>query len=95
MNPFQSRNIWKRAAREKKRAEQPKTPEQVWRGQVTSNSLWLLGGSLLTVLYLAGLRAGALALTVETGVILAVVVLYTAYCAVTLGKLWRNKPGKS
>lgn len=92
MNPFQSRNIWKRAAREKREAEHPDTPERAWRKQMTSNSLWLLGGSVLTVLYLAGLRAGVLALTLETGVILAVVALYTLYCAVTVGRLWKDRP---
>lgn len=94
MNPFQSNNIWKRAARKKKLSEHPETPEQTWRRQVVSTALWLTGGVAVLSLFMAALRSGALPLNVENGVVLAVVGLYTLYNAAALGRLWRGKPGK-
>lgn len=95
MNPFQSNNIWKRAAREGKRAEHPDTPEQTRRKQRKSTALWLTGGVVILVLFLSAIQAGALPLNLENGVILAIVGLYTLYNAVSLGRMLRDKSDKS
>ena len=94
MNPFQSSNIWKRAAREKRQAEQPKTPEQIWRGELISTSLWLTGGVAVLALLAAAVRSSILLLNGENGIILAVVGLYTLYNATALGRLWKDRPRK-
>lgn len=91
MNLFQSNNIWKRAARERKKAENPDTPEQIQRKQRNSAALWLAGGAVIFVLLLAGIQAGALELNVENGAILAIIGLYTLYNAAALGKMSREK----
>lgn len=91
MNPFQSNNIWKRAARACRRAEHPDTPEQARRKQLTSTSLWLIGGVVVLALLLTALRSGALAPSLENIVILAIVALYTLYNAVSLGRACRKK----
>lgn len=91
MNIFQSDNIWKRAARERKRAEHPDTPEEARRRQLTSTALWLIGGVVVLVLFLAAIRSGTLALNLENGAILAIVALYTLYNAVSLGRACRRK----
>lgn len=91
MNPFQSNNIWKRMAREKRKAEHPDAPEELRRKQHTSTLLWFLGGAVLLVLFLAGIQAGVLALNVENGAILAIIGLYTLYNAAALGRERREK----
>ena len=50
MNLFQSDNIWKKQARQSQK--KPLTPEEEWKKQFNSNSLWLLGGGVLLALYL-------------------------------------------
>lgn len=94
MNLFQSSNIWKRMAREKRKAEHPDTPEELRQKQHTSTLLWLLGGVVLIILFLAGIQAGVLALNVENGAILAIVGLYTLYNAAALGREKRSRAGK-
>lgn len=94
MNPFQSNNIWKRMAREKKKAEHPDTPEQSRRRQQRGTLLWLTGGIVMLALFSAGIYAGALPLNVENGVILAIIGLYTIYNAGSLRRAKGDKSGK-
>lgn len=94
MSIFQSSNIWKKAARQKKQQENPLTPEQEWRKQFTSTALWLVGGAVLVVLYAAGLQSGAIQMDLTGGVVLAVVSIYTLMNAVQLGRQWKDRPGK-
>lgn len=91
MNIFQSNNIWKRAARERRRAEHPYTPEEARRKQLSSTALWLIGGVVVLALFLAAIRSGVLAPNLENGAILVIVALYTLYNAVSLGRLCRKK----
>lgn len=91
MNIFQSSNIWKRAARERRRAEHPDTPEQAHRRQMNSTALWLIGGIVVLALFGAAIRSGTLALNLENGAIFVIVALYTLYNAVSLGRARRKK----
>ncbi len=91
MNPFQSRNIWKRMAREKKKAEHPDTPEKIQRKEYISTLLWFAGGVVILGLFLAGIQAGALVLNIENGAILAIVGLYTLYNAAALARKRQKK----
>ncbi|NBI66246.1 hypothetical protein D1646_05335 [Pseudoflavonifractor sp. 60] len=90
MNPFQSNNIWKRAAREKKKAENPDTAEQIQRKLRNSTALWLVGGVVIFVLLLTGLQWGVLPLNVENIVILSIIGLYTLYNGALLGNMSRK-----
>ena len=92
MNPFQSDNIWKKKARQGKAQQHPLTPQQEWRRQVNSSSLWLAGGVVLLALYLAAIRSGAVALDASSTVLLVVVACFCVYTAASLGKLMKNKP---
>ena len=85
MNPFQSDNIWKKQARQGQK--KPLTPEEEWRKQFNSNSLWLLGGVVLLALYLGAIRAGSIALDGSSTVLVIVVSGFCIYSAATLGRL--------
>lgn len=92
MNPFQSDNIWKRQARAKKLAANPRTPYEEWRSKMASDGLWLAGGLILLVLYGQAMRAGVMEVTVTTTVVAVVVALYCGVTAVQLGRRWRGRP---
>ena len=92
MNPFQSDNIWKKKARQGKAQQHPLTPQEEWRKQMNSNSLWLVGGVVLLALYLAAIRSGAVAPDASSTVLLVVVICFCVYTAAALGKLRKNKP---
>lgn len=94
MHPFQSNNIWKRAARQRKRAEHPETPEQSRRKQTISTALWLTGGVVILALLLAAIRSGTLPLNAENAAILVIIGLYTLYNAVSLGRICKDTPRK-
>ena len=90
MNPFQSDNIWKKQARQGQK--KPLTPEEEWKKQFNSNSLWLLGGVVLLALYLGAIRAGSIVPDGSSTVLVVVVSGFCIYSAATLGKLWKSKP---
>ena len=92
MNPFQSDNIWKKKARQGKAQQHPLTPQQEWRKQVNSSSLWLGGGVVLLALYLAAVRTGTVALDASAVVLIVVVGCFCVYTAASLGRLMKNKP---
>lgn len=78
-------------AREKKKAEHPDTPEEIRRKEHISTLLWFVGGVVILMLFLAGIQAGVLVLSIENGAVLAIVGLYTLYNAAALVRGRRTK----
>lgn len=92
MKLFQSDNIWKRQARAKQEALNPPTPHEKWKQDLRSNSLWLLGGMVLEILYIIAIFAGAASWDLTSIAVVVVVGLYCVYSAKQIAELKKNEP---
>lgn len=92
MNLFESDNIWKRKARQERQALHPMTAHETWEKELRSNYLWLIGGILVTAMSAAAIAAGAMALSLTTGVVIFMVVAYCVMTAKQISTLKKNEP---
>lgn len=92
MRIFESDNIWKRKMREEKAARNPAPAHDQWKAQLRSNLLWLIGGVLVVVVYLAAIVKGALEISLGS---VAVLVIVSLYCVMSLKQILdmkKNEP---
>lgn len=88
MKLFESDNIWKKKMREAKAAQNPPSAHDQWQRERNSNLLWLVGGLVVVALYAAGLVRGGIQPSLTS---IAVVVIVSLYCLMTIRKLLQLK----
>ena len=88
MKLFESDNIWKKKMREAKAAQNPPSAHDQWQRERNSNLLWLVGGAVVAGLYAVGLVQGSIQPSLTS---IAVVVIVSLYCLMTIRKLLQLK----